>query len=165
MTSKCIYLQGQYTAVGPSRRRGGCVEAESITIDDVTLNKVLIDREAFELLELGEIVELSFFTNGNETFITYIRYGENKLSPTPNFAYREFTKLGFRSMGIVLLLIFLISFVYPDIAFIGGNTTFVMPVAFGASLIFPIFKYIAIQKHVLSSKKIFPIPSVYRTKI
>ncbi|EGQ9742318.1 hypothetical protein FWP33_07270 [Vibrio parahaemolyticus] len=160
MTSKCIYLQGQYTAVGPSRRRGGCVEAESITIDDVTLNKVLIDKEAFDLLELGEIVELSFFTKGNETFITYIRYGENKLSPTPNFAYREFTKLGFRSMGLVLMLVLLISFVYPDIAFMGGSSTFLLPVAFGASLILPIIKYISIHKHVLSSKKTFPIRDV-----
>lgn len=150
------YLHGHYTSVGPSRRRGGCVEAEFITIGDLTLQNVLISKEAFDLLELGEVIELVYYQQSNITYITYLRYNEEKISPMPNFANRALSKLGFRAMGCSLVGVFIISFMYPDIAVTGGNSALIIPVIFGASLILAVGGYFATLKKVIATKSLFP---------
>lgn len=150
------YLHGQYKSVGPSRHRGGCVEAEFITISDSTLQNVLISKEAFDLLELGEVVELVYYQQSNITYITYLRYNDDKISPMPNFANRVMNKVGFKAMGCSLVGVLIISFMYPEISVAGGSSTLMIPAIFGASLILAAGGYFTTFKKVLATKSLFP---------
>ncbi len=158
MTSKSNYIQGFYSEIGPSRSRGGCVEADFITINDITLNNVLMDKEAFDLLELGEDIEITFIVHRGITYITYVRFGHEKVSSTPSFAYREAIKLGFQSFGLVLIATAIVSILYPDFLMVASSGSFpLIPVGFLASFVFIVIKYATIQTMVVRSKKWLPI--------
>lgn len=156
MTSKCIYLQGQYEAVGTTRRRGDCVEAEFLKIEDQTLSNVLISYEAFNLLELGEIIEVTYFTVGRTTYLTYVRFGNGTITETPNFAGRELSKSGFRYLGIMFALFIACSVLFPRVAYLGGNANLSLLACIGASLVMPIIKASKTAMRVRNSRNLFP---------